>query len=100
MIKSTIALLFVLFVFNAQSQTVDAFNAEFKFTDQVKTKGGIGQSLIGYDGEFTYTMGTKGFVLYYFPIGIKFIINKWDKNMNLVEVGAIPMKPPEYKLGL
>jgi hypothetical protein len=100
MMKSTIALLFVLFIFNAQSQEAEAFNASFEFTDQAKTKGGIGQGLIGYDGEYTYTMGSKGFVLNGIPIGIKFIINKWDKDMNLIEVGEVPMKTKDYKLGI
>lgn len=99
MIKSTVALFFVFFIFNAQSQNAEAFNANFEFTDQVKTKGGIGQGLIGYDGEYTYTMGSKGIVLNGIPIGIKFIINKWDKDMNLIEAGEVPMKTNDYKLG-
>jgi hypothetical protein len=84
--RFTIALFFLLFIFNVQSQKPEAFNARFNFTDGIEIKREFKHEFIGNDGEYTYSSDAT------------FAINKWDKDMNLAGVGKIPIKTPDYKL--
>lgn len=100
--KKSLQAFLILFITSASfcfGQQKKEFGVNFSMSEAVKG-GGIGQGLIGFDGKYTYTMGGKGFVLYTLPIGVKFIINKWDEKMNLVSAEKIPMKTDEYKLSL
>lgn len=74
-----------LFCFGQEKKV---FGASFSISETGNAKGGYLHNLIGTDGEYMYTRGTKAF------------INKWDQQMNRVAEGKIPMKTDDYSLKL
>jgi len=82
------------------AQENEVYGAQCEISDMGKSKRGVGQSYIGTDNEYSYTINSKGFLLYGIPMGVKITINKWDDNMNLISSGDIPMKTDDYKLSI
>ncbi|MCR9171509.1 MAG: hypothetical protein NXI10_03385 [bacterium] len=99
-LKMTTLLLGMLVCATVHGQENEVFGAECEISDMGKSKRGVGQTYIGTDDEYSYTLSTKGFLLYGIPMGVKITINKWDKDMNLITSGDIPMKTDDYKLSI
>lgn len=95
-----LALLFIIATTQIQAGfKKKVLGVDIKFSKEIKTKGGLGQSLLGVkDGKFI-TYGVQGFYLYAIPIGIKAVYNVWDKNLNLIKKVKQQKKKGKIKLG-
>lgn len=82
----------------AQKKTKTVYKVKFELSPEVKKKGKHSLIGLGSDGQYTYTLTTKGAIVSGIPMGFKFVLNKFDADMNKVLSESIPRKTDHYKV--